>query len=247
MISKKQWQRYVEKLAAVNATASRLMVEYVEKYGTDDRDALIRYAFAVSQRYGTAAAELACQMFDYTAKLNGLSIADAEPADLSTYEETAIAVNGSLKNNKKVWDAISILVKLAAVNTTLKNGTKYGAKFAWIPFGETCPYCLMIAAKGWQTSNDIAPNGHAEHIHGNCNCTFSVSWDEGTTSVEGYEPNTIASDFLDAAEGADADTRLSLGNKSMINAYRRVLDGRRREEINQRAREAYHAREGEDG
>lgn len=31
-----------------------------------------------------------------------------------------------------------------AADTTLKNGIRYPAEWAWIPCGMTCPFCLTL-------------------------------------------------------------------------------------------------------
>ena len=78
--------------------------------------------------------------------------------------------------------AVSRLVKPAGADTTLKNAIRDGAEFAWIPHGDTCAFCLMLASRGWQKAGKrTLKNGHAEHIHANCDCEYAVRFNASTT------------------------------------------------------------------
>ena len=91
-----------------------------------------------------------------------------------------------------VGTAVGRLVKMAGQDTTLKNAIRDRAYFAWIPEGDTCVYCLMIAAEGWQRASASAlSGGHAEHIHGNCNCSYAIRHDKDT-EYGGYNPSDYA-------------------------------------------------------
>ena len=66
-ITQDSWAKYIEDLRKVNETSANRMVEFMNKNKLDWRDAearrlLLDYAFGVSEKYGTAAAELACEM-----------------------------------------------------------------------------------------------------------------------------------------------------------------------------------------
>lgn len=89
-------------------------------------------------------------MYDAITELEGSTVPPAEPAETATYSETAKAVNGTLKYvlvAEMVGTAVGRLVKMAGQDTTLKNAIRDRAYFAWIPSGDTCVYCLMIAAE----------------------------------------------------------------------------------------------------
>jgi hypothetical protein len=74
-------------------------------------------------------------------------------------------------------------------------------------------FCLTLASRGWQEASKKAiKNGHAEHIHANCDCTYAVRFDKNTT-VEGYEPEK----YLEIYENAEGDTP-----EEKINSMRRI-------------------------
>lgn len=229
-ITAKAWAVYRKQLAAVNRKAADLMIQYVQENGLDNVDDLIQYAYALSTKYGEASAALACQMYDQTAEAAKAGVPRAEPADTATYSETAAAVNGTLKQSslpESIGSSVGRLVKQAASDTTLKNARRDHAEFAWIPSGDGCPFCQMIAANGWRpATKETAAGNHAEHIHPNCECEFAVRFSRDD-DVSGYDPQKYK-DKYDAAEGRTAKEKLRslerehyAENKDAINARKR--------------------------
>ena len=208
------------------------MTQYAAQNGMDDTDKLIAYAHALATRYGEAAAALACQMYDQTAAAAGAAVPPAEPADTATYGETAAAILGTLKQStlpQSVGNSTGRLVKQAASDTTLKNAKRDHAEFAWIPSGDGCPYCMMIASNGWRPASKATANGgHADHIHPNCQCEFAIrfSRDDG---VAGYDPDKYKRIFDDADGNTwrekirSLDRERYVENADAINARRREL------------------------
>lgn len=232
-ISRKAWEAYRNRLAAVNSKAADLMTDYVKKHGLNDAKAVIDYAFAISTKYGEAAASLACQMYDQIAAAANADVLPAEAADTATYQEVAQAVNGTKKESQlpeKFGGAVSRLVKLAASDTTLKNAKRDHAEFAWVPSGDGCAFCTMLASNGWRTASDETIKGnHAEHIHPHCRCEFAIRFSE-RDGVAGYDPQKYK-DIYDNAEGNAWQDKLN----SMEKAYR----DKHKDEINARKRELY--------
>lgn len=205
-ISQKTWEKYIAKLRQLNEVAAKEMTEYLkDKDLSSDaqiKDA-IKVAYALATKYGEGAAALSCEMYDAVSELSGAVLPAAEPAATATYGETAKTIYGILKDTKNaraVGNSIGRLVKMAGVDTTIKNGMRDKAQFAWIPHGDTCPFCLMLASNGWQDiSKKALKKGHAEHIHNNCDCTYMVRFDDKTT-VAGYDPDKYKA-MYDDAEG----------------------------------------------
>ncbi len=213
-ITAKTWSNYIGKLARINQKAGTLMREYVERNGVDNTKALMDYAMALVQKYGEGSAELACQMYDAIAQLEGANLLAAEPADVVKYKEVAKMVNATKNNIDQIESGVARLVKKAGADTTLKNAERDNAEFAWIPHGDTCAYCLSLAAKGWRhISLNTVGNGYAEHIHAHCDCEYAVRFNKKST-VQGYDPEKYAKVFKDA-EGST--------EKEKINYIRRKI------------------------
>lgn len=273
-ISLKDWKNYIDKLSQLSAKAGASMQAYVDKYGFSDRKALIDYAHALVVKYGEGSAALACLMYDAIAEFEGLFLPAAMPADVLTYNETARAINGALKQSPSgqlLDSTVQRMVKQAGADTTLQNAVRDNARFAWVTQGDTCPYCMMISAIGWQNANTrtLADNKHAQHIHGNCDCQYVVDF-KGDLKVSGYDPDklkenilsnvdferyaykgekiedyrdltTVYNDFL--AENGKKSKR---GNRNGLNELRRMDYAKNKESINEKKREAYAIRVGKE-
>lgn len=227
-IPETSWTDYIDRLSRINQKAGELMRLYIEKHGTGDAQELIQYAHALVTKYGEGSAELACQMYDAVAEASGVTLPPAEPAETASWEEVARMVNGNRNSPPNLQSGVSRLVKQAAADTTLKNAVRDGAEWAWVPHGDTCPFCITLASNGWhKASSKVLKGGHAEHIHANCDCEFAIRFDHNTT-VAGYDPEKYLKQYRDA--GGD------------INKMRRVNYAANKERINAQKRAAYAAR-----
>ena len=220
---------YHARLSKLNEKAGQQMAEYVAAHGTEDGPALIAYAHALVTKYGEGSAELACQMYDALAEASKANVPAAEPAATAEYGEVARMVNATKRQNPaNLPNGVRRLVKRAGADTTLHNAIRDGAEWAWVPHGDTCPFCIMLASNGWQkASAKLLKGGHAEHIHANCDCEFAVRFD-GSTTVAGYDPEKYLRQYR--AAGSD------------VNAMRRIDYAARKDAINAQKRAAYAAR-----
>lgn len=228
-ITTRTWNNYIARLSRLNEAAGQKMREYIRLHGTENTEELISYAYAVITRYGEGSAELACQMYDALAEAEGMLLPAAEPAATASYGEVARMVHATKDQNpENLPSGVSRLVKRAGADTTLHNAVRDGAQWAWVPHGDTCPFCITLASRGWQTaSKKMLKNGHAEHIHSNCDCEFAVRFHSGT-NVAGYDPEKYLKQYRDA--GSD------------VNAMRRIDYAARKDAINAQKRAAYAAR-----
>ncbi|MBQ0113613.1 MAG: hypothetical protein KBT03_10820 [Bacteroidales bacterium] len=232
-ISASEWTKYITKLSKLSSTAGDMMQKWVDDNGFDDVDALIEYAYALTTRYGEASATLSCEMYDAIAEMQGASVASAEPVEMPSYGDIAKAINGVRKQSPSgqlYGTAVARQVKQAGADTTLKNAIRDGAQFAWIPSGDTCPFCIALASRGWQyASKKALRKGHAEHIHSHCDCQYAIRFDN-KMQVDGYNPD----EYLQMYESADG-----LKPNDKINAMRRMHYAQNRDVINEQHREAY--------
>lgn len=235
-ISAKQWQTFTRRLAAINTAAGAKMRQYIDRYGLADADALIRYAYALVTKYGEASASLAADMYDAIAALSGVSLPPAAAAPTAAYGDTAAAMYATAASGspEQVTAAVERLTKLPGADTMLQNAIRDKAEFAWVPSGDTCAFCLAIASRGWQRASQKAmKGGHAEHIHGNCDCMYAIRHDS-YTEVAGYDDGARYKAMYDDAEGRSS--------KDKINAMRRKFYAQKAEEINEQKRSAYEKR-----
>ena len=245
IIKDKTWNRYISVLRELNNKAAEDMIRFMTNAGwaelgndyilsNQERRALIDYAYGLATKYGEGAAAAACEMYDAVAALQKAGVPAAVPAKTASYSETAKAVNGTLKQSPEIVpSAVSRLVKMAGVDTTMQNALRDGAYWAWIPRGDTCAYCIMLASNGWQKASKKAiKEGHAEHIHANCDCTYAIRFGNDL-DVAGYDPD----EYLAMYEGADGGTW-----QDKLNAMRRSFYQENKDEINAQKRTAYEKR-----
>lgn len=225
-ISAKTWNEYITRLSRLNQKAGQLMREYIDRHGTADTADLIAYAYGLVTKYGEGSAELACQMYDALAEAQGALVPAAEPAETASYNEVARMVNATKDQNPaNLPSGVSRLVKRAGADTSLRNAARDGAEWAWVPHGDTCPFCITLASNGWQNASDkVLKGGHAQHVHANCDCEFAIRFDHRTT-VAGYDPDKYLAQYN--AAGGD------------INAMRRIDYAARKDAINAQKRAAY--------
>lgn len=176
-------------------------------------------------------------MYEEVAAASGKIVPPAEPAPTATYKEMAGAVRGTLlrsQNPDAVGAVVGRKVKTVGLDTILKNSLRDGAQFAWIPSGDTCAFCMMLASNGWQRASKKAlKNGHASHVHNNCDCSYAVRFDDNT-EVEGYDPDYYK-DIYDNAEGDTWEQKTNYlrrknyaANKDKINAQKRAAYAERK-------------------
>ena len=225
-ITETAWKAYINRMSQISQKAADMLEAWISKHGTDDKQALIDYAYSLTGRYGQAAGALACQMYEATAAAQGAVVQTAEMAELPERWEVAKAVQGTMKQSQaKIPDTAARLVKQVGADTTLKNARRDGAQFAWIPHGDTCAFCVTLASRGWQDiSKNTLRNGHAEHIHAHCDCEYAVRFD-GKSTVAGYDPDKYLEEYN--ATGGD------------INAMRRIRYQKNKDAINARKRKLY--------
>ena len=189
---------YRDRLAHVSKKAADEVQKYMLDHGFNITEEFLDYAEAVVSKYGEAAGALSAQFYDDIAEYwtdvenrrRVKTIKAAEAAEVPSTEEIRKTVYGTLKDSaEKIPGALSRLVKRTAEDTTLHNAIRDGAEFAWVPAGDTCAFCIMLASRGWQRASKKAlKGGHAEHIHANCDCTYTIRFDK-KSGVEGYDPD----------------------------------------------------------
>jgi len=230
-LTRKDWNNYVTKLSKINKTAGRKMQEWIDKHGTDDVEKLITVAYSLATKYGEAASATSCQMYDEVAKIEKVRVPPAEPKPTQSIQYVEKAIRSTLERAPStVPSTVSELVKRTGEETTLRNAKRDGAYFAWIPSGDACPFCIMLASNGWRRASKKTINGdHAEHIHTNCKCAFMISFN-GPGQIEGYDPH----EYLDMYNNAEGDTW-----QDKINSMRRAEYAANKDFINAQKRAAY--------
>ena len=238
-ISRNSWKEFKDALARMSEKAANEMTAWLERNGGYEsiaRERVLDMAYALATKYGEASGALSALYYDAIAALEKASVPPAEVAATASYNTVAKSIQGAAKTStesKYLGGVVGRLSKQVGADTTLQNALRDGAQWAWIPSGDTCAFCITLASRGWQTASEKAlKNGHAEHIHANCDCTYAVRFDS-TTTVEGYDPDAYAKMYYDA-DGSTPTAK--------INSMRREIYAENAEEINAQKRDAYEKR-----
>ena len=229
-------KNYRERMSAINKAAAKAVQQYLAAHNFDIDDTFIDFAHGLTTLYGEAASALACQMYDelheYWKATKGIQkrIYPAEPAPVPTRSQVEKSVYGTLKvSSEQISGAVQRLVKQTAEDTTLKNAIRDGAEWAWIPAGDSCAFCLMLASQDWQNmSKKAMQNGHAEHIHANCDCTYMVRFDS-SMEVEGYDPKAYLKLYEEGANAPYVNEDIDhpqpkQQSKRQLNGLRRMMN-----------------------
>lgn len=251
-LNQKEFNQYIKALRKINDKAVSDFRNYVISHGgyaNIDRQILIDYAYGIATKYGEASAAVSAEMYDAMAAIQRAVVPAAIPAETATYSDVAKTVNGIIKNTANediLAEGIGRLVKMAGTDTTLQNAYRdrqtrrsykqrhNGAEVAWIPSGDTCPYCIMLASAGWRKQTNGGADMHTEHVHANCDCTYMVRFSPDF-EVAGYDPEEYKEMYDSADPGGSREDKL--------NAMRREAYAENKEEINEQKRSAYAKRQ----
>lgn len=251
-VSKKAWEGYTARLEAQRMAASDAMyawamknVRSIGQYGREGelmwttRQVMVQ----LSAKYGLSTSALAASWFDQMAMAEGADVVKAvavnDPGPLR-HRRMAIASNAALPKlqagdkegfARALASAVAADVKRQATNTIMLNAQKNGAEFAWVPGGgETCAFCITLAANGWRPAAKATAMGeHADHIHDHCMCEFAIRFNKDT-QYGAYDADKYARIY------DDADGRSS---QDKINSIRRDLYAENKDAINEQHRERY--------
>lgn len=236
-ISRADWVKFINRLSKINKASADAMLDYMNVNGIENVEDLIDYGYKVVGFYGNASAAQAAAMYDILADLEGARVPPAVLATNPEYGDVAKAINGTLKtsqNYNMLSGAVSRLVKQVGQDTLLNNALRDGAQWAWIPNGDTCAFCLTLASRGWQNASKKAlKNGHAEHIHANCDCSYCVRFSPNV-DVKGYNNGEKYLKMYRNAEGGSP--------KAKINSMRRQFYEENATKIRAQKRSAYEKR-----
>ena len=157
-------------------------------------------------RYGDAAAEAACAVYDELAAQSGSEVPAAEidnEPDEDQIERVARYQAGKLAGGDAEGFAESMAsyaayaARSAAQATVEANCRRDNVRYARVPGGsETCPWCTMLASRGFAYWSREAA-GHASHR--NCDCVVVPGFD-GMDEVEGYDTSELLERYLRYAE-----------------------------------------------
>ncbi len=137
--------------------------------------------------------------------------------------QSVVDTNETALFSHNLLDRVDYEVKKAAGETTIEL-TKLDPlkpRYARVPSGsETCPFCLMLASRGFEyrSKESATYKKDGGHYHPNCDCRIVVGF-EGMT-VEGYDPDILYRRYKDCVD-AVADKSGHAERKAVLNEMAR--------------------------
>lgn len=190
-----QIQSFGNVTAQLKEAAIDEFMEYV--YDGMTIDEIIDAATNVAMKYSYLGCELGAQWYDLCSELAGL---DVEPAELPEVDDTKLAgraraVVESVGDESLVSDAFNYFLQNEIQKSIRMTGNanlwrdyergKAGGRWARVPVGDTCAWCLMLASNGaWYLSEKSALGTSPDHYHDGCNCIAVYHSD--AESIAGY-------------------------------------------------------------
>lgn len=112
-----------------------------------------------------------------------------QPFRMPRFSHDAVEIDRLLSNSSHVGRTSDWLVRCAVRDTMWFNGMRDPdrPRFAIIPAGDACEWCVMLASRGFVYWSDQTA---AASLHANCRCAIVPSW-ERSPRVEGYNPGRL--------------------------------------------------------
>lgn len=182
------------------------------------RDALIEQIGILAGIYAGASGEQAAQWYQLLRDQETvLSVFLAEvpeqlvpegKVDRSVRWAMGPAFDGDIGSSRsRLGYALEDIVKQAGRDTISHNVGRDPARPAWarVPKGsETCPFCDMLAARGFVYGSASAA-GKSQKFHAHCDCAIVPKWKESSVRIEGYDPDALSAAYSEAEEAARAE------------------------------------------
>lgn len=201
---------------AARAQAAMAIDNVLAEWDGQDVAALRTAAFAALDALLSAYADLsaarAAEFYDSARKAQSVrrkyravaeSLRDPKATEGAVRAIVEYAKNGDIERfRREALDRVDAEMRRAANECVAYNAGKDPAKprYARVPSGDSCPFCLMLASFGFQYRSKEA----ASHSHRNCDCRVVPSF--GDASVKGYDPDGMYSRYgkcLSAIGGRD--------------------------------------------
>lgn len=173
------------------------------------RNELLEVVPALVREYGDVAAVVAAEWYEevrarevggsYAARL-GEKVADAAPESTVKYAAGHLFTEAPEQALGVLTGSLQRHVLYSGRDTVARNVRLDPAKprYARVPTGgKTCAWCSMLASRGFVYHNErIASND----FHNDCDCAAVMEWDREQHHIEGYDPDTMYDQYLEARD-----------------------------------------------
>lgn len=157
---------------------------------------VIEEATRIAEKFALLGAELGAQWYDLCSELAGI---DNEPAYVDSPDSERLGARAreaiEQAGEKPFSSAFDIYMQTVINDSIRDTGTANlwrdyerglaGGRYARVPVGDTCAWCMMLASQGaWYLTEESAGGFDPNHFHDNCNC--KVVYHADAESIKGY-------------------------------------------------------------
>lgn len=180
------------------------------------RDVLVSQAQTLARYYGDAAVGLAAEFFEaatgLTTRVPGYDLTDAVEGS-ARWAAGDLFTGDPAEAQKKFRGAMQRHAKQPGRDLLHDNADRRGVRFARVPVGDTCSWCLMLASRGFiYTSSRHAGEGNRWHDW--CDCMIVPSTEKDLPAE--YDPEKLYELYNNVHESQMTGSQVA---KAMREAY----------------------------
>lgn len=190
------------------------------------RDALLEIVPLLVREYGELAAMVAAEWYEsvnpamYLARTAADTFPDAGVLENVRFHAGALWSDDPLAALGGISGALQRFILYSGRSTVARNVQLDPSKprFARVPTGaKTCAWCGMLASRGFVYLTKDTAGIVAEDYHDDCDCQIVSVHDAETAHIDGYDPDTLYAQYLQARDAANS------GDPKDIAAYMRRM------------------------
>lgn len=172
---------------------------------------------AVVERYGNIAAVAAGEMYE-AMRADANAPGQASTRLAATVPPDAVRINtrwavgplfsedraGAWGRLEQITDRMALQPGRDTIARSVEADTA-GARWARVPYGKTCAWCLMLASRGPVYRSEQSAGG-ARSWHSHCDCTPTPVWPDQPLPKDFYDPEALYEKYLDARDASGSSS-----------------------------------------
>jgi len=167
-----------------NQLIQRATDDFMSLYSQDmTLDEAVELVSRIAEQYGILGSELGAQWYDLCTRLANIEAdaAELQEVDSESIRQRARAAVETAPLDKTIDAVFNYFLHNEIQNSIRTTGSAnlwrdyerglVSGKWARVPVGDTCAWCLMLASQGaWYLSKESALGNNGGHYHDGCDC-----------------------------------------------------------------------------
>ncbi|MCK2034477.1 hypothetical protein [Microbacterium sp. KSW4-4] len=175
------------------------------------RDALVEIVPLLTREYGELVATVAAEWFEqvhpgaFLAQTAAETFPSAGVVENVRYHAGALFTDDPYAAVNGITGALQRFILYSGRTTVARNVQLDPSKprFGRVPTGaKTCAWCSMLASRGFVYLTRETAGVVASDYHDDCDCQIVPEWDAGSSHIEGYDPDRLYDQYLQARDAA---------------------------------------------